>query len=521
VLKMLVDTGGQMVMDITDYCKINVDQFYGIEIEEFPCQIAVVGMWLIDHQMNTLVSEHFGLYFARLPLVKSATIVQGNALKIDWENVVPKHQLSYILGNPPFSGARLMSKEQKSDMVENLGNIKGIGNLDYVSAWYIKAARYIINTNIFAAFVSTNSITQGEQVPVLWSVLINHYDIEIIFGYRTFRWVNEARGRAAVHCVIIGFINSASDSPISNKFIHSEEGHKIAADNINPYLVNAPNTFIISRTKPICDVPVIGIGNKPIDGGFYLFTEKEKEEFLKREPLAEKLFRPWIGAKEFINNYKRYCLWVGDCSPSELRNLPEVMKRIEAVKKYRLSSSSAQTLKLAETPRKFHVENIPNTYSIIIPRVSSEKRNFIPIGFVSPDVIVSDSALIIPSASIYHFGVLTSRVHMAWARAVCGRLESRYRYSKDIVYNNFPWPEPTEKQKEDIEKTAQRILDVRELYPESSLADLYDPLTMPPELVKAHNNLDRAVVAAYNGPGFKTEAERVADLMKRYQKITS
>jgi hypothetical protein len=519
VLKMLVDTGGQQIIDIQYHCKINVDQFYGIECEEFPCQIAVVGMWLIDHQMNMLVSEHFGLYFARLPLEHSATIVHGNALRIDWENVVTKHQLNFILGNPPFAGARLMSKEQKSDMLDNFSFVKGIGNLDYVSAWYLKAAHLIGETSIRVAFVSTNSITQGEQVPILWESLISRYNVEILFGYRTFRWDNEARGKAAVHCVVIGFSFHKSVTPQWGRFIFDEEGQRVAADNINPYIVDAPNVFIRSRTKPICDVPTIGIGNKPIDGGYYLFTETEKDEFLLKEPLSKSLFRPWIGAKEFINGYERYCLWLGDCSPTELRKLPEVMKRIEAVRNYRLSSSNPQTVTLSEKPRRFHVENIPNQDYLVIPSASSEKRNYIPIGFVDKIVMASNLLFISPEATLYHFGILTSKVHMTWTRAVAGRLKSDYRYSKDIVYNNFPWPEPTEQQKMVIETAAQQVLDARALFPESSLADLYDPLAMPPELTKAHNNLDRAVVAAYGGPGFTTEAERVADLMKRYKSI--
>ena len=521
VLKMLIDTGGQQILDIGLYCKVNVDQFYGIEIEEFPCQVAVVGMWLVDHQMNTLISEHFGLYFARLPLKQSATIIQGNALRLDWEYVITKHRLNYILGNPPFVGARLMSKSQKRDILDVFGNSKGIGNLDFVSAWYIKAARFIENTNIQVAFVSTNSITQGEQVPILWEQLISEHNIIINFGYRTFRWDNEARGKAAVHCVIVGFCIDPSIAMDRTKYIYDEVGKKIAANNINPYLVDAPNVFIHSRTKPICDAPDIGIGNKPIDGGFYLFTETEKEEFLEKEPQAEILFRPWIGAREFINGNKRYCLWVGDCPPSELKKLPEVIKRIEMVRNYRLKSKNPQTVELADNPRRFHVENIPNKDYLVIPASSSERRKYIPIGFVDKNVMSSNALLISADAELYHFGILTSKIHVVWMKAVAGRLKSDYRYSKDGVYNNFPWPTPTEVQKEAVIRAAQQVIEARALYPNSSLADLYDPLIMPVELIKAHNNLDRVVVGAYGGLGFKTEAERVADLMKRYQMLTA
>jgi len=516
VLKMLIDIGGQMVMDISPYCKVNVDQFYGIEYEEFPCQIAQVGMWLIDHQMNTLVAEHFGLYYARLPLKQSATIIHGNALTLDWENIVSKHELSYILGNPPFVGARLMNSEQKQEFLAVFNNLKGAGNLDYVTAWYKKATDYMNYSRVRTAFVSTNSISQGEQVAILWKPLFEKGKVIINFAYRTFKWGNEARGKAAVHCVIIGFSIYETKR---KKVIFESDGTEIIAKNINPYLVDAVNVFVESRTKPICDVPPIGIGNKPIDGGNYLFTEHERDDFLKLEPQAKKWFRPWVGSVEFINRYQRYCLWLGDCSPSELKNMPEVRKRIDAVRQFRLSSKSAQTVDLAEKPRRFHVENMPTSNYIVIPEVSSERRKYIPIGFLTPDILCSNLVKIIPNATLYHFGVLTSKVHMGWVRAVCGRLKSDYRYSKDIVYNNFPWPSLTDKQKETIEMAAQGVLDIRALYQESSLADLYDTLTMPQELVKAHNILDKAVVNAYGGKGFLTEAERVADLMERYQQL--
>ncbi|HPT68874.1 MAG TPA: N-6 DNA methylase [Syntrophomonas sp.] len=517
ILKMLIDNSGQLIMDISPYCIVNVNQFYGIEIEEFPCQIAQTGMWLIDHQMNTLVAEHFGLYYARLPLQQSATIINGNALTIDWESIVPKNELNYILGNPPFGGARIMDQTQKRELLTVFNDIKGAGNLDYVTAWYSKASAYIQNTKIKVAFVSTNSISQGEQATILWKTLFEIYKVEINFAYRTFKWSNEAKGKATVNCVIVGFSLSNNKT---TKSIYDND-NVIKATKINQYLVDAPIVFIESRTTALCNVPKIGIGNKPVDGGNYLFTEHKKDEFIKMEPEAEKFFKVWIGSDEFINGYNRYCLWIGDCPPDVLKNMPQTLKRVEAVRQFRLASKSSQTIKLAETPRRFHVENMPQGTYIIIPKVSSEKRKYIPLGFLDENTLCSDLVFLIPNATLYHFGILTSIVHMAWMRAVAGRLEMRYRYSKDIVYNNFPWPEPSEKQKEDIEKAAKAVLEARELFPDSSLADLYNPLTMPPELVKAHNNLDRTVITAYGIKGLKTETEIVSVLMERYQQLVS
>jgi len=493
----------QLMIDFTNLLKVNVEQFYGIEYEGFPCQIAQVGMWLIDHQMNMRVSDEFGMYHARLPLTQSATIVNGNALRMDWADVVPKNQLSYILGNPPFVGARVMSDAQKDDMNFVFGKLKGVGNLDYVTAWYKKAVDMMENTRMRSAFVSTNSIAQGEQPAILWKPLMER-GVFINLGVSSFIWSNEAKGKAAVYCVIVGF------------------SYQKTEPNINPYLLEAPNIFIEGCSKPICDVPTIGIGNKPIDGGFYLFTKEEKDDFLIKEPQAEKLFRPWIGSHEFINGYYRYCLWLGECAPSDLRKMPEVMKRIEAVRQFRLDSKSAPTQKLADTPTRFHVENMPESHYIVIPEVSSERRRYIPIGFVSPDIMASNLVKIVADGTLYHFGILTSNVHMAWTRAVCGRLKSDYRYSKDIVYNNFPWPQADEKQKEQIEKLAQAVLDAKGNYPTSSLADLYDPLTMPPDLLKAHRNLDATVQKLYGFPVGKdfTEAHCVAALMQMYKEMT-
>jgi hypothetical protein len=506
VLKMKSSTA-QMTIDISPLLKVSVEQFYGIEYEDFPCQIATVGMWLIDHQMNLRVSEQFGQYFARLPLTQSATIVHGNALRIDWESIVPKWELSYILGNPPFVGSKMLSDDQRDDMAhvavdKNGASTKNAGVLDYVAAWYIKAAGYAADTPIKCALVSTNSITQGEQVAALWKPLFGR-GVHINFGVPTFKWSNEAKGKAAVHCVIVGFSYHQTNPVIS------------------PYLIEGSEIIIESRGKPLCDVPTIGIGNKPIDGGNYLFTEEEKNSFIQKEPQAAKWFRPWIGSDEFINGYRRHCLWLGQCSPAELRQMPEAMKRVEAVRQFRLVSKSAPTRKLADTPRRFHVENMPESNYIVVPEVSSERRRYIPMGFLSPDVLASNLVKIIPNATLYHFGILTSNVHMAWVRAVCGRLKSDYRYSKDIVYNNFPWPDATDEQKDAIEVLAQGILDARALFTDSSLADLYDPLTMPPELLKEHRNLDRAVMKLYGFPlkDF-SEADCVARLMERYREMT-
>jgi hypothetical protein len=519
VLKMLIDTGGQMVMDITEFCKINVDQFYGIECEEFPCQIAVVGMWLIDHQMNVLVSEHFGLYFARLPLEHSVTIVHGNALKIDWGNVVPKDQLNYILGNPPFLGYSMQTKEQKEELLEVLVDeqgrtVKKAGKVDYVVGWYYKAATLIQSSHIRVAFVSTNSIVQGEQVASVWKPLLEIYNIRLDFAYRTFIWSNEAKGKAAVHCVIVGFSTSYNGA----KIIY-EKDERIKCANISPYLVDAPVIFILSRTKPVSNIPEMITGNRPADGGHLLINESELDDLLLKDPLSKNYIRPFMGSEEFINNKNRWCLWLVGVTPNELKKMLEVMKRVQACKEDRANSPDIGRRLLADTPTLFREQHSFDKDYLIVPRVTSEKRKYVPIGFVDSTVIVSDSVLIIPNATFYHFGVLTSHVHMAWMRAVAGRLKSDYRYSKDIVYNNFPWPEPTDKQREVIETSAKHVLDARALYPESSLADLYDPLTMPPELTKAHNNLDRAVVEAYGGPGFKTEAERVAELMKLYKQL--
>ncbi len=504
---------GQIAFEFKSPIKVSIEQFYGIEINDFAVTVAKTALWIAESQMMKETENilHENLEF--LPLKTNAHIVEGNALRLNWEEVVPKEKLHYIMGNPPFLGARIMDAEQKSDLMSIFSGWKNAGNLDYVCGWYKKSVDFMRDTEIRAALVSTNSVTQGETVANLWEPLFE-MGAHIDFAHRTFRWDSEAKIKAHVHCVIVGFSVAPNSKP---KVIYSAERPQIVK-NINGYLIDADNIFVESRVKPLCDVPSIGIGNKPIDGGFYLFTEQEMKEFIKKEPASEKYFRPWYGSYEFINRKPRYCLWLGDCPPNELRKMPECMKRLEAVRNYRLSSRSAGTVKLADRPTRFHVENMPNTDYIIIPRVSSERRRYVPMGFMSPDILTSDSAHIIPDATLYHFGVLTSNVHMAWMRAVCGRLKSDYRYSKDVVYNNFPWPEPAEEQRAKIEQTAQGILDARALYPDASLADLYDELTMPKELREAHRENDRAVMRAY---GFSvkdmTESECVSELMKMYR----
>jgi hypothetical protein len=455
-------------------------------------------MWLMDHQLNIVVSEEFNNYFVRLPLTESATIVNANSLKIDWNTIIPKDHLSIILGNPPFRGYSNQSKEQKDDILK----VTGLGNVDYVAGWYFKAVDFIQNTKIKCAFVSTNSITQGEQVAAIWKPLMEQ-GAYINFGIPTFKWTNEAKGKAAVNCVIVGF-----------SLIKSEP-------NINPYLINAPTVFIHSRTSPLCAVPKMVYGSKPVDGGFLMLTVNERDEILSKYPFAEKYIKRLYGAEEFIYNLEKYCLWLVDANPAELRQIPEIMERIDKVRKFRERSKKVATQKMADYPTRFMEVRKPDKEFILIPRVSSENRPYIPIGFVSADIIVNDSVHIIPEATRYHFGILTSNVHMAWVASVSGRLEMRYRYSKDIVYNNFPWPD-TDKYRSEIETAALRILSKRQQYQSVSLADLYDRNAMPVDLKKAHEHLDQIVMKAYKfNEKSPTEPEIVALLMERHQRLLS
>ena len=421
------------------------------------------------------------------------------------------------MGNPPFVGARLMDERQKQDVLHIFGaTYKNVGNMDYVCCWYKKAWQNIKGKSIHVALVSTNSICQGEQVANLWQPLMED-GLRIDFAYRTFRWDSEASLKAHVHCVIVGF---SEDDFKTHECLLFDNDKVAKVNHINAYLMDAPDVFIGSSQHPISKVPEIGIGNKPIDGGNYLFDREEMEAFIQIEPRSKQYFLPWYGSQEFIHQQPRYCLWLGYCSPAELRSMPHCMKRIENVRNLRMESKSAGTRKLADRPTRFHVENMPKTNYIIVPKVSSEKRRYVPMGFMSPDVLASDLVFLIPNATLYHFGVLESNVHMAWMRAVCGRLEMRYRYSKDVVYNNFPWPMPSDEQKAKIEQTAQAILDARALYPDSSLADLYDELTMPVELRKAHQQNDKAVMEVYSFDWRNmTESQCVAELFKMYQKL--
>lgn len=512
----------QITLDMDNPIQVSINQFYGIEINDFAVTVARTALWIAESQMMKETEDvvHMSLDF--LPLKTNASIVEGNALRLDWESVVPKDKLDYIMGNPPFVGYSLQSKEQKEDLLSIYVDEKGkpyktAGKIDYVSGWYFKAAQLMQNSGIRTAFVSTNSITQGEQVAGVWKPLYDRFGIHIDFAHRTFRWDSEASLKAHVHCVIVGF--SIAPNSEKKRIYTSERFQEV--QNINAYLIDAPDVFIESRNRSLSPVPEMVYGNKPTDGGFLFLTPEEYHQAVKNEPEISKYLKRIYGATEYINNKMRYCLWLVGASPSEIRKSKFIMDRVEAVRQFRLNSTKAATQKSAESPTLFQEIRHPNSEYIIVPRHSSETRKYVPFGFVSPDIIVNDAVQIIPGANLYHFGTLMSNVHMAWMRAVCGSIKSDYRYSKDIVYNNFPWPTPTEAQKAKIEQTAQGILDARALYPDCSLADLYDEVTMPPELRKAHQQNDRAVMQAY---GFDvkttTESSCVAELMKMYQKLT-
>ncbi|MBC7522979.1 MAG: class I SAM-dependent DNA methyltransferase [Flavobacterium sp.] len=560
---------GQQVMDVREIIWLDVDMMCGIEYEEFPARIAEVAMWLIDHQMNMQISNEFGQYFVRLPLKKAAKIVHGDALKTDWQsllnpvntiNVLAKHaniyllqepqveyktvnvqtetfeihqgktpmnteekKFDFILGNPPFIGSKIMSQAQRGAVVKEFDSIQGSGVLDYVTAWYVKAAKYIQNTKTKVAFVSTNSIVQGEQTAILWGQMLNKYNIKIHFAHRTFKWSNEAKGNAAVYCVIVGFANYDNN----NKSIYEYEDIKgeareIKAKNINPYLVDAKDVFIGKRRKPICNIPEISFGSMPNDGGNFLFTDEEKNAFIEQEPKVEKFFKPLISAHEYLNGHKRWCLWLKDANPTDLKETKLVTKRVENVRKHREGSTRQATQKLAAFPTLFGEDRQPESNYVLIPRHSSENRKYIPMGFFDENSIASDSCIFIEGAKLYHFGILHSAMHMTWVKSVCGRLESRFRYSNELVYNNFPFPDNSnDKQVKAIETAAQKILDARLQFPNSSLADLYGALTMPPALVKAHNALDKAVDLAYRPQAFISEANRMEFLFELYEKYTA
>ncbi len=534
ILRELFKANRTGQLDVSRIVFVDVDQFYGIEIEEFPAQIAQVALWMTDHQMNLKVSEEFGQYFARLPLKKAPNIVHDNALRIDWRTVVAPEQLSYIVGNPPFVGKSEQSRQQKLDMKQVFREVRRAGVLDYVACWHTKASQLMqANPSIATALVSTNSITQGEQVGALWPQLFAG-GVSIQFAHRTFQWSNEARGKAAVHCVIIGFaLRDRSRKKIFEYETPKSDPHAIDVLNINAYLVDAPNIFLPTRTNPISNAPKMIYGSKPVDGsgekrgdgekkvGNLVLTDAERIEILKEDSNCEKWLHSFIGSEELINGNPRWCLWLKDVSPTELKSSPPVMRRIEKVKAYRLKSKKVHTRKSAATPALFTEVRQPRSRYLAIPEVSSERREYIPSAFLDKNIIASNLLYTVPNASVYDFGIITSKMHMAWVRAVCGRLESRYRYSAGIVYNNFPWPEPTDKQRTAIERAAQGVLDARAKFPESSLADLYDPIAMPPDLVKAHQTLDHAVDVAYGRTNFQSEAERVAFLFGLYEKLTS
>ncbi len=518
-LKLII--GDQIVFETKEVIKVSIQQFYGIEINDFAAVVAKTALWIAESQMMKETEEIIHAPIDFLPLKSYTNITLGNALRVDWESVVPKDELDYIMGNPPFVGYSLQSKEQKDDILSIYVDEKGkpyktAGKIDYVSGWYFKAAQLMQNTNIRTAFVSINSITQGEQVAGVWKPLYDRFGIHIDFAHRTFRWDSEASLKAHVHCVIVGF--SIAENA-KKRILFSSERFQLV-DNINPYLVEAPDIFVESIKKPICDVPDMVYGNKPTDGGFLFLTQEEKDEAIKTEPNISKFIRKMYGATEYINNKERYCLWLVGASPAEIRKSAFIWDRIEKVREFRMNSPKAATKESADTPTLFQEIRQPSSEYVIIPRHSSENRRYIPFGFVSSDVIVNDAVQIIPEATLYHFGILTSNVHMAWVRTVCGRIKSDYRYSKDVVYNNFPWCTPTPEQKAAIEKTAQAILDARALYPDCSLADLYDELTMPPELRKAHHANDFAVMAAYGFDKKISESECVAELMRMYREMT-
>ncbi|MCL2074499.1 MAG: hypothetical protein FWH18_11300 [Marinilabiliaceae bacterium] len=567
ILKVLYKQG-QKFFDVSALILLDVDNFYGIEYEEFPARIAEVAMWLIDHQMNMKISHEFGQYFVRLPLNKSAKIMQRDALNISWQwllnpintytisadhadiyvlrepeapygnygkiNVETKSysihsekpeepdeiKFDYIFGNPPFIGSRMMSKGQKASLNSVFNFAKNTGELDYVTGWYIKAAQYIQDTKTKVAFVSTNSIVQGLQTSILWGQMFNQYNIKIHFAHRTFKWSNEAKGNASVYCVIIGFANF--DTPNKRIFEYEDingDAHEIKVNNINPYLIDTKDVFIERRQNAICKVPEMCFGNMPADGGEFLFTTDEKNLFLINEPQAEKYFRKFIGSHEFINNIERWCLWLLDINPTELKSLSFVLDRVRKVQYIREKSSRPH---LAQIPHLFAQITQPMDIDyIVVPSVSSDRRKYIPMGFEKSNVITSNLNLIIPNGTLYHFGVLMSKMHMVWVQTVCGRLGNGYRYSKDIVYNNYPWAEnPTEKQVQTIETAAQKVLDVRNQFPNSSLAVLYDPLTMPPVLVKAHKELDKVVDLSYRSQPFPSDANRMEFLFGLYEQYT-
>lgn len=522
--------GDTVLLDVGyDLVKVKISQLYGIEINDFAVSVANAALWIAESQMleETMSIVYSNIDF--LPIKSYSNIVEGNALRLNWEEIVPKEKLSYIIGNPPFVGHSIQNEQQKKEIRsiyvdENGKEYNLAGKIDYVAGWYFKAASLISNTNIKVAFVSTNSICQGEQVVGVWQPLYKRFGVNIAFAYQTFKWGSEAKDKAAVHCVIVGFSTTHNNE---KKQLFSSTDKLDLVDNINPYLLSGETIFVESVKEPICQVSPMYFGSKPTDGGYFFLTPEEKQEIIKKEPQSGKYIRKVLGAQEYINDIERYCLWLEGITPSELKNSPMIYERVKKVREFRLASKAESTRKFAVRPTEFKQNAQPNTPYLIIPSVSSENRRYVPIGYIQPEVIATNATQIIPNATLYEFGVITSNVHMAWMRIVAGRLKSDYRYSSTIVYNTFPWPTVTEEQKEFIANTAQGILDARALYPDSSLADLYDELTMPVELRKAHQANDIAVMKAYGmikkvdgKDTFLTESETVARLFEMYQELT-
>lgn len=502
--------------------QVSLGQFYGIEINDFAVTVAKTALWIAESQMMKETEEIVLMHLEFLPLKSYTNIIEANALRINWGDVIPKQKLNYIMGNPPFVGARLMEQGsiQKKEVQDIFGNIKDVQDLDYVTCWYKLAAQYIQNTNIQACFVSTNSICQGSQVPILWNVLFNDYHIHINFAYQTFKWDSESSSQAAVHCVIVGFAGFNRNE----KWLFTDGSNGKIVSNISPYLVEGEDIFVVAEKESLCGMSKMSFGNQPRDGGFFVIKEDEYHDIMEKEPELQKWLHPYIGADEFIKGKKRWCLWLKHSSPKDIMNSKILSEKVEAVRQFRLSSKAKTTNGYAKVPQLFAQITQPDDVDfLIIPRVSSERRRYVPIGFVTADIISSDAVQIVPDATLYHFGVLTSNVHMSWMRAVCGRLKSDYRYSKEIVYNTFPWPDTTDDQKAKIEQTAQTILDARAQYPDCSLADMYgEKMYLFPELLKAHQNNDRAVMQAYSfSVKDMTESQCVAELMKMYQDLVS
>lgn len=510
--------GGRAAFGLLNPIKVQISQFYGIEINDFAVTVAKTALWIAEAQMMQKTAQIMYQNLEFFPLKAYTNIIEGNALEVNWNDVIPAEKLSYIMGNPPFIGASMMTAEQKEEAVSIFGKIKLANSIDYVAAWYFLAAKYIQGTSIHCAFVSTNSITQGEQTAAIWGELFTKYGIQFDYAYKSFAWENEARNNAAVTVIIIGFSVVGAKEKIL-----FDNGLKKKAKNINPYLLDAPNTFIYSRSTPICNVPPMTKGNQPSDGGnLIISSQEEKDAIIAKEPNLAKYIHPFIGAEELLKNKVRYCFWLVNVKPEDIRKSPELKRRLEGVRNMRLKSTAAPTRKMAEKPHLFFSLVQPKENYLMIPRVTSSARKYIPIELLDKNTIASDNGSIIPSGDLYYFGVLISNIHMAWMKTTCGRFGMGYRYSGGVVYNNFPWPTPNEKQKEEIEKTAKTILDIRKQYPDSTLADLYDDISMPPKLRKAHLANDKAVMEAYGFFGkVKSESECVAKLMDMYQELTN